>query len=156
MQAKTPVRMLDALTGLRFVAAFAVFLFHSRERFHVDSWRLGTLGSAAVAFFFVLSGFILTYVYGETLKRDALRGFFVARFARIWPVHVATLVLFIVVLRGESIPVDGWEVVSTIQQLFLLQTWSSNLEDVLQLNGVSWSISVEFLFYALRCSRTPR
>lgn len=141
--------MLDALTGLRFVAAFAVFLFHSSERFHIDSWKLGTLGSAAVAFFFVLSGFILTYVYGETLKRDSLRGFFVARFARIWPVHVATLVLFILVLRGESFPVDGWEVVSMIQQLFLLQTWSSNLEDVLQLNGVSWSISVEFLFYAL-------
>ena len=141
--------MLDALTGLRFVAAFAVFLFHSRERFQIDSWKLGTLGSAAVAFFFVLSGFILTYVYGESLTRESLRNFFVARFARIWPVHVATLLLFIVVLRGRSFPVDGSEALSAVRQLFLLQTWSSSLEGVLQLNGVSWSISVEFLFYAL-------
>ncbi|NUP95453.1 MAG: acyltransferase [Planctomycetaceae bacterium] len=141
--------MLDALTGLRFVAAFAVFLFHSREKFHIDSWKLGSLGSCAVAFFFVLSGFILTYVYGESLKRESLRGFFVARFARIWPVHIATLVLFVVVMRRGTFPADGSEVLSALKQAFLLQTWSTDLTSVLQLNGVSWSISVEFLFYAL-------
>ncbi|MCY3001818.1 MAG: acyltransferase [Planctomycetota bacterium] len=141
--------MLDALTGLRFIAAFAVFMFHSKERFHVDSWKLGSLGSSAVAFFFVLSGFILTYVYGDTLSRDKLRAFFVARFARIWPVHAVTLVLFIWIFRGASFPVDGREVVSLVQQALLLQTWSVEQAQIFQFNGVSWSISVEFFFYAL-------
>ncbi|MFM7296062.1 MAG: acyltransferase family protein [Planctomycetota bacterium] len=82
-------RMLDALTGLRFVAAFCVFLHHAKDRLSIESWNLGPLGGFTVGFFFVLSDFILMQIYGKTLKAGAFSRFFAACFARIWPVHAA-------------------------------------------------------------------
>ena len=43
-----------------------------------------------VSFFFVLSGFILTFVYPTLDTGREVRGFWLARFARIWPAYMAT------------------------------------------------------------------
>ena len=48
-----------------------------------------------VSFFFVLSGFILTYAYPTLPDAEAVRRFWVARFARLWPVHIVAALLFI-------------------------------------------------------------
>ena len=58
-------QQLRSLTGLRFLAALSVFVAHVP-----GLWRqfdVGDLpfGAAGVGFFYVLSGFILTYVYGS-------------------------------------------------------------------------------------------
>lgn len=57
---------LPALTGLRFFAAIAIVLHHMRGTFGFPSDFLTQfpLGNG-VSFFYVLSGFILTYVYRE-------------------------------------------------------------------------------------------
>ncbi len=77
---------IPALTSLRFFAALWVVLFHIRE---FGLWRGGItpyravvqLGYLGVSFFFVLSGFILVYVYAG--REVPKRLFWQARFARV-------------------------------------------------------------------------
>src|SRR6476619_1734500 len=83
---------ISALTGLRFIAAFMVFICHSPK----PDWLLKnsqvnftTLGYSGVALFFILSGFVITLNYydwfagGNALSK--LKPYFIARFARIYP-----------------------------------------------------------------------
>src|ERR1039458_4042522 len=89
---------INALTSLRFFAAFAVVVYHMRD-YSLAGLRGGPLEKArlAVDLFFVLSGFILAHVYGAafTEKRSSLRAFFVARLARIYPAHLAMMIVFL-------------------------------------------------------------
>lgn len=138
---------LPALTGLRFVAAFAVFVEHSREAFGIPVDGLQMLGGVAVGFFFVLSGFILTYVYGSQLERKDVPRFWLARWARIWPLHVVCLALALLLQPSHHVPHDGrsWAVLAS--HIALLQSWSTDHDWTLALNGPAWSISVELFFY---------
>jgi peptidoglycan/LPS O-acetylase OafA/YrhL len=89
--------MLGALTAFRFLAAFGVVLHHL---------RYGTyIGGVAVTFFFVLSGFILTYTYAAgftSLGGRTLPEYGMARIARIFPVHLATFILSLPLAGGRS------------------------------------------------------
>ena len=99
--AKRKPSSLDALTGLRFIAAVTVVFVHA-FKFGQGSTTLGPWAANAVTFFFVLSGFILTYVYHERLKQTGLLKFYWARFARIWPLHICCLLLTLWVLGNLS------------------------------------------------------
>ncbi|MFM0060041.1 acyltransferase [Paraburkholderia phytofirmans] len=135
---------LDALTSLRFFAAALIVVGHGNHLFRsVD--LLGILaGEQAVSFFFVLSGFILAYTYSDRiLGGRALGEYYVARFARVWPTHLLTAAIALLLIY-ESVPV--WTITAT--NLLLLQAWIPNSDYFFSLNGVSWSISVEMLFYA--------
>lgn len=83
---------LDALTGLRALAALAVFVQHFVRVMDIKV-NVGPMGGMAVSFFFVLSGFILVYVYKDKLTRSTTPKFYFTRFARIWPLHIACLLL---------------------------------------------------------------
>lgn len=147
---------LNALTALRFFAAASIVLFHSFETFHFGksvnsffpTWQ-------AVSFFFILSGFILTYVYKNLDHPGSVRRFFIARFARIWPLHCATLLLTLFIFSGwywqQSIKPGSLESfwLPLVSNLFLVQSWIPLHEFIYSFNAVSWSISVEFVFYLL-------
>ena len=138
---------LDALTGLRFVAAAAVFVYHVPCWLPVPDFNPGMLGKAAVGYFFVLSGFILAHVY----RRDApltTGRFWLARFARIWPLHAACLLAMLWV-RPHTWPGTTDQVVQFLTHATLLQGWTTNAERALAWNGPAWSLSVEMFFYAL-------
>ncbi|MGV1867573.1 MULTISPECIES: acyltransferase family protein [unclassified Rhizobium] len=141
---------LPALTGLRFIAAIMIVVEHSRGMFMIPTtfltqWQVDN----AVSFFFILSGFILTHVYGDCSSVQDRRKFYVARFARIWPVHVACIILLYAAVGDpsrigttDSLPVG-------LLNLALLQSWFPNYHVFFSYNAVSWSISCEALFYAL-------
>jgi peptidoglycan/LPS O-acetylase OafA/YrhL len=86
------------LTSLRFFAALAVFASHLPLASGADQPLLNWLGKNVfyegywgVAFFFVLSGFILTVAYVKRLNYSGdLYLFWLARFARIYPLHLLT------------------------------------------------------------------
>ena len=142
---------IESLTGLRFIAALLVFVHHLDGRFGFTGTGL-PLANNAVSFFFVLSGFILTLVYGRRLDRihrrdtDAngsgeLFSFLKKRFARLWPLHFVCLLICVATVRYLNL--DFWVIVTN---LFLVHSWIPDAPYVFGLNNVSWSISTELFF----------
>jgi peptidoglycan/LPS O-acetylase OafA/YrhL len=138
------------LTSVRFIAAMMVVLCHINKYgiFPIAAFDDIPLEDG-VSFFFVLSGFILTYTY---FKRDLagknLQRFYASRFARIWPAHVTTGILALLVgpaLFTFTKPLKAGLIVFT--NLFMLQSWIPKADYFFSLNSPSWSISTEFFFY---------
>ncbi len=135
---------LPALTSLRFFAALAIVVHHCNGVF----WPAADLGplDAGVSFFFVLSGFILTYVYFDPTGAPCKpKDFYIARIARIWPLHLATLLLTLLVV---SIP-EPFDVGVLLANGLMLHAWIPFDRYFFSYNYVSWSISTELFFYLL-------
>lgn len=80
---------LDSLTGLRWWAAFGVFLHHMTNLAPLPVHAALALGNYGVMFFFVLSGFVLTW----SAQAVSTSTFYWRRFARIYPAHLVALAL---------------------------------------------------------------
>lgn len=143
---KSSVPPLDALTGLRFFAAFGVFLYHALMHLYgrSDFW---IISGGAVSFFFVLSGFILTYVYQRRLTRSGVAMFYVTRLARIWPLHVFVLAIAFVFQYQTKYQYYPDLLPKLLGHLLLVQSWVPLESWPMDFNGVAWSISTEFGFY---------
>jgi peptidoglycan/LPS O-acetylase OafA/YrhL len=151
-----PRAELDALTALRFFAALLVFIYHCAPTAPFATHY--ALGHSGVGFFFLLSGFILTYTYHReftgALNWHAVRAFYVARFARIYPVHVVATAFAALVLWRFGGNVGDTSSISTretaaLSQLLLVQSWVPDERVYLGINAPAWSISTEMFFYAL-------
>jgi peptidoglycan/LPS O-acetylase OafA/YrhL len=156
-RAKRPA--LPILTSLRFFAAAEVVIFHlsvsPRSAAIPDGLfrNLASGGYAAVSFFFVLSGFVLTYAHAGGTERegcniDAPR-FWLLRFARLAPAYYLGLFFAapIVIDNIASGAPISTAFVGPLLVLVFLQAWWSPLAPTW--NFPAWSLSVECLFYAL-------
>jgi len=141
---------LDALTGLRFVAALAVVVHHCDDKMGIQIPEL-PLGNFAVTFFFVLSGFILSYAYHGRLNTKAeFQKFWVTRVARIWPLHLTCLLIALLCTCNTKFYLQSATGMGQLfSNIFLLQAWAPSYDWGFSLNGVSWSISNELFFYAM-------
>ena len=148
---------LEPLTGIRALAAWWVVLFHiggGIPQTSATMQRIFDTGYLGVDLFFVLSGFVIAYNYWDWFERfrPAQYGRFLwMRLARLYPVHLATL-LFALGLyaaarfQGVSLHTSSsWTAGQFVQQLLLVQHWS--LHPVLSWNYAAWSISCEWLAY---------
>jgi len=140
-------RALPALTGIRFFAAFYVVLGHSlpwlENRFRLP-WPVKIFlsnGYLAVALFFLLSGFILAYTYENQIVsiRNRLH-FFEARFARIYPVYLLSLILAYWFEQGLQLK-------TRIAVLSMVQAWNPLTSITGAWNYPAWTLSVEAFFY---------
>ena len=160
---------IRALAGARAIPPLILVLYHYCEGHHYRNFKPFDLlighGYLWVEFFFALSGFILTYVYGtralEFLRGRTHRDFLVARLSRLYPLHLAMLLyIFAMMLILNAIahatgtvsiyqeqyhPVVTWQ--TFVANLFLVQAW--NIFPYLSWNGASWFVSVEFLLCIL-------
>lgn len=136
---------LDALTSLRFIAAAMIVIIH------IEDWD-GLFGfyknnppflawAQGVSFFFVLSGFILAYIYPKMENWPEVRRFLRARIARIWPALFASFILAIWLLSLE------WDYKTGFANLFMVNAWIPFPIYFFSYNSPSWSISTEFFFY---------
>ena len=145
-----PRERLDGLTSLRFVAAAMVVLVHSSTLFDLTlgptpAYALNT----AVSFFLVLSGFLLTYNNSQLEGRTARRRFWLARFARVWPLYAAVL-CFCFIARPEGLFLPQIKpVLATVQSVFLLQAWVPISGYMSGVNPPTWTLSIEAFFYLL-------
>ena len=136
-----------ALTSLRFVAAVLVIVSHFVGYFGIPAIFATYPFYQTVTFFFLLSGFILTYRYGG-LNRGQVSRFLVTRAARIWPLHLATLALCLGLTPRFTWPNPRLSPELVLPQVCLVHTWLP-LPDLIRcsFNSPSWSIATEFFFY---------
>jgi peptidoglycan/LPS O-acetylase OafA/YrhL len=149
------------LTGLRFIAALQVLVFHGTAWERWPGWvgirNIAGAGHVAVSLFFVLSGFILTYVHaGPGAPPMARRSFYQHRFARIYPAYALSLAVIAPLFFHHTGRTEG--AAATIAQalavLFLLQACIPPF--ALAWNAPAWSLSDEAFFYALFPLLAPR
>ena len=131
---------LDQLTSLRFFAALMIVIHHSEGLFGIKN-NIGVNFGQGVSFFFVLSGFILAYVYPKLDTWIEIKQFWRARVARIWPGYFASFLL------GFWLFPYDWDTKAAIANLLMVQAWIPMSSYYFSFNGVSWSISTEFFFY---------
>lgn len=142
------------LTGLRFIAALYVFLFHIEINWHfAPSGAIGNIvsqGAVGMSVFFVLSGFLLAYQYSG--RFEDRKTYFVRRIARIYPIYIVAALSTIPWIYGGKIDAPKLPVLDTvflvITDIFALQAWVPSYFTYWN-NGGSWSISVEVFCYAI-------
>ncbi|MET7427108.1 acyltransferase [Dactylosporangium sp. NPDC005555] len=141
---------LPSVTALRIVAATLVFIHHStfqplfsdqgvQKVYNMLAYNIGAI---SITFFFVLSGFVMTWSAKPT---DTAKQFWWRRFVKIFPSHlvVCAIVLFLVFLAGRAVP---WR--EALVSVGLLQAWVPSNEYLLfAINPPTWSLSIELLFY---------
>lgn len=147
---------IASLTGIRALAAFLVLFLHADQNIPIGITHIGVIsrGYLGVDLFFLLSGFILTYVYFDSMKQISGHKFAIFmwhRFIRLYPVHITVLAALVVVVLGagrlglnlrspESFTLDAlpW-------QVLLVHAWG--VTDQMSWNVPSWSISAEWFAY---------
>lgn len=149
---------LPSLTGIRFLAALLVFLAHSTMLFNPLQPKapftffddpdvakplagfFDSAGNIGVSFFFVLSGFVLTWA---STPGDRVTQFWRRRALKVYPNHIVTWALAMW-LFASATPLHAW-----LPNLFLVHTFSNRVDTVQSVNFPSWSLCSEVLFYAL-------
>jgi peptidoglycan/LPS O-acetylase OafA/YrhL len=163
-------KQLGALTSLRGIAALIVVIFHFAYytlpltgivlSAHSNFFRNGYL---AVDLFFMLSGFIMAYVYVDQFSNGVSKSnyweYLRSRFARIYPLHLFTLTSLVcleivkIFLPNFHAFTDTFTFKSLLANIFLLQAFDLNapplLRGITYWNEPAWSISVEFVIYCL-------
>lgn len=149
---------MSALTSLRFFAAIYVVFHHT---FVIKSFltyispdsvfgKLFTLGYVSVSFFFLLSGYILGVVYFQRGTQVNRRSFYLARFARVYPLFFLTLILdtpnlyFIKVAQYGQMGGLVRTVIRFFAATFMIQAWYVQWRGI---DNPNWSLSAEAFFY---------
>jgi peptidoglycan/LPS O-acetylase OafA/YrhL len=151
---------LEALTGVRWFAAVAVFFSHYGIGDPPLFSHMARAGYAGVTLFFVLSGFVLTINYVPRMSEFSVRetsSFLGARFARIAPAYFFALLfaMYLPVLLGAvgAGPAIGWSDPVTRphlwQHVLAIQAWHPHVEVAYAFNPPAWSLSVEIFLYAM-------
>ena len=167
--APAPANKLLGLEVLRFLTAFAILVFHYRHFAFVADRPVGLVndrlplyrllhvfydrGPCGVWIFWCISGFIFFWKYRDAIADRSVGGwkFFVLRFSRLYPLHIATLLIVSLVqplyfnLNGYFFVYQANDLVHFLLQLLMASSWGS--QDALSFDGPIWSISVEVLVY---------
>jgi len=161
---------IKSLTSLRGIAALVVVIHH------FSYYTLPKTGSSLSAysnffnhgylwvdFFFILSGFIMTHVYMEDfyskVSLNNYRSYLFSRFARIYPLHIFIISLFIgleflkIFLLNTSAFTGKFNLTALFANIFLLQAFDLKCPPLLWCNTYwnepAWSVSVEFVIYCI-------
>lgn len=140
---------LSGLHGIRAVAAFSVLISHITTAYfgyNTYSQFLINLSSVGVTMFFVLSGFLISFI---ALKKSTeylnIKNFYVRRILRIWPIYYLFLSIALVILylmRSENLAYSYF-------YIFLLANVPISLGIGIPLITHLWSIGVEEQFYLI-------
>jgi peptidoglycan/LPS O-acetylase OafA/YrhL len=149
------------LDGWRGVAALGVTAYHLHVYSHVFASRFVQGSYLFVDFFFVLSGFVISYAYAGRLEQGGdIFEFALRRFGRLWPLHIGVLAFLLAVelvklfvaqhgwMQFAGAPFDpdgrnGWSSLSS--NILLIQ--GLGIDQGLSWNTPAWSISTEFWTY---------
>ena len=166
LPALAPRPAITALTGVRFLAALDVVLYHF-DRVPLPAWahplkNIIASGYVGVSLFFLLSGFIMAYSYlaPQGDLRGSRRNFYATRFARIYPAYFLGFLLaaptdILLSLHANHLRVALVKLLtSAFLVLTLQQAWTP--WTAWAWNFPAWSVSVEVFFYLLFPFLGPR
>ena len=156
---KDKVIYFSGLNGLRAIAALAVVVSHitlALKEFNLDPFIFGTfkdgtpkglsLAGYGVSIFFVLSGFLITYLLQaeKDIQSIDVKKFYVRRILRIWPLYYLYLLISVIVILMVGLELD-------LKSLFLYFFYAANVPFILG-TGLPflehyWSLGVEEQFY---------
>ena len=144
--AATPVtgrKTMPSLTSLRFITAAMVLWQHSANALVAPPVLRASaaIGYVGVGFFFVLSGFVLTW---SARPAEPRRTFWRKRASRVLPLHLLTWCVALPIVGLEQ---GGVDVLPSLASLLLVQSLIPVERWFDAANGVSWSLSCEVMFY---------
>jgi peptidoglycan/LPS O-acetylase OafA/YrhL len=149
------------LDAIRFIAFFLVFFYHGYgEAFKLFSIHINNLGSIGVSIFFVLSGFLITYLILTEIRSTGkihVVNFYIRRALRIWPLYYAVVIgvfilypflqpLFQDHSTTSSNPFYYFFFLSNFDVIHTQRFFNGN--DYL-VSNTTWSVAVEEQFYLL-------
>ena len=147
------------LNGIRAIAALIVVFWHTDQfipdLFNTPSFGFNKNGMAgyAVDMFFVLSGFLITYllfVEKDKTKTIDLKKFYMRRIYRIWPLYYLAVCIVLVLIYFDIIPFNGNNIYhSILLYLFLLANAAKILGLKLPFVSPLWSVGVEEQYYLI-------
>ncbi len=157
------------LNGLRFLAALLVIIHHIEQlksRFSIPNyWNtnafIGVAGKLGVVLFFVLSGFLITYLLVMEEKRFNgihIKGFYLRRVLRIWPLYFLIIILaFFVLPHVSPLNYPGFNMVNLestfLSRLALYVFFLPNLAlivfGIMPFASHTWSVGTEEQFYLI-------
>ncbi len=156
------------LNGLRFIAALLVIIHHVEQLKYIyglpnnfSSSFIQIIGELGVILFFVLSGFLITYLLLEEENRThtiAVRDFYARRILRIWPLYFLIVALALFLLPNISLftlpEYDKARVYEDLSSkvflyVFFLPNLVTPLLGVVPYAAHLWSIGTEEQFYLL-------
>ena len=103
--------------------------------------------------FYAISGFVFAYIYLSINEKVSGKEFFVNRFARLYPLHFATLIIVAI------LQIINWSTTNSFQithyndfyhfilQLFFISSWG--FEEGHSFNGPIWTVSIEIFIYGV-------
>ena len=149
-------QFITNLTPMRGIAAILVVIFHFEIVLVLflprDISRFFSKCYLMVDLFFIMSGFIIYHVYGEFFKHNihttSFNKYIRARLARVYPLHVFTLILTIILVVSLHFKWDEFFNIHAIPT-HMLMLQSFGLHSIYTWNVPAWSISAEFAAYLI-------
>tara|TARA_B100001758_G_scaffold126664_1_gene108959 strand:- start:8485 stop:9624 length:1140 start_codon:yes stop_codon:yes gene_type:complete len=157
------IKYFKGLNSLRFFAAYLVVIHHTEQirmkygLFHLKEYSFFNNGGIAVTFFFVLSGFLISYLLLQeinTTKTIAVKNFYYRRILRIWPLYFLLIVIGVILLPYVLDILDYSYIMpyafnEVIYYYIFFAPFMVNIFFGHHLLEPLWSIGVEELFYIL-------
>jgi peptidoglycan/LPS O-acetylase OafA/YrhL len=157
---------------LRFISSFSVIIYHYEIFFfrfnnfnllkisheNIDRLPFGKIldfiyehGDYGIHIFWTISGFVISYVYFDSIKKYNWKIFFINRFSRLYPLHFITLIAVIIIQFADldfSKELDLFKYNDSYHfflNLFFISAWG--LEQNVSFNLPIWSVSLEIIVY---------
>ena len=146
---------------LRFLSSLTIMIYHWGTSFghlnlnssypYTSSLKIiYNHGSYAVAIFFVISGLVFSNIYLNQ-EKSTLSNFFIKRLARLYPLHILTLFLIIVIqfiffkILGSYQLYTFNDFYHFLLNFFFILGWG--LEEGRSFNSPAWTVSFEIVIY---------
>jgi len=144
------MKRIDQLTFTRFIAIVVVLFFHGGGGVYFHALNiflpsaLLTSATTSVSYLYVLSGFVMSLVYYRPHEKFSIGQYWTSRILRLYPLYIISFLLVCYYYIDYIARIKPQKILANV---FVLQAWWPPYAQ--SFNYASWSMTVEFFFYAV-------